>query len=146
MVNNLQRFIDAQQRDFDIALQEICSGRKRSHWMWYIFPQIHGLGFSSTSRYYAIQDLKEAKDFLADPYLGENLRTICRALLALDTNDPYQIFGSPDDMKLCSSMTLFEVAAEEAGRNEDKELFSRVLEKYYRGRRDQKTSDILSRQ
>lgn len=143
-MSDLKRFADAQHQDFETALQEIRSGRKQSHWMWYIFPQIRGLGFSSTSRYYAIQDLREAEDFLADPYLGENLRTICSALLALDTDDPYRVFGSPDDLKLCSSMTLFEAAAEKAGRAEDREIFSKVLEKYYEGRRDQKTLQILN--
>lgn len=142
-MSNLNRFIDAQKRDFETALQEIRAGHKRSHWMWYIFPQIRGLGFSSISRYYAIVDLKEATDFLEDPYLGRNLQTISQALLALDTNDPYQVFGSPDDLKLCSSMTLFERAAESAGQDEAREIFSEVLEKYYSGRRDRKTLDML---
>lgn len=143
-MSNLRRFIEAQHRDFDTALQEIRTGRKRSHWMWYIFPQIHGLGFSSTSQYYAIQNLQEAEDFLADPYLGGNLRAICGILLVLETNDPYQIFGSPDDMKLRSSMTLFEAAADKAGREGDRNIFSKVLRKYYKGRRDQKTLGILN--
>ena len=114
--------------------------------MWYIFPQIQGLGFSSTSRYYAIQDLKEAEDFLADLYLGKNLLTICDALLKLDTDDPYQVFGSPDDLKLRSSMTLFLAAAVEAGNSAAEESFSNVLEKYYGGRRDEKTLQILKNQ
>lgn len=145
-MNGLKRFIDAQKQDFKAALQEIRTGRKRSHWMWYIFPQIQGLGFSSTSRYYAIQDLKEAEDFLADPYLGKNLLTICDALLKLDTDDPYQVFGSPDDLKLRSSMTLFLAAAVEAGNSAAEESFSNVLEKYYGGRRDEKTLQILKNQ
>lgn len=142
-MSDLNRFVEAHHQDFNMALEEIRTYRKRSHWMWYIFPQIQGLGFSSTSRYYAIQNLQEAEDFLADPYLGKNLRDICRALLALDTNDPHQIFGSPDDLKLRSSMTLFEAAADKAGRKEDREIFSKVLKKYYGGRRDEKTVKLL---
>ncbi|MDD6221737.1 MAG: DUF1810 domain-containing protein [Lachnospiraceae bacterium] len=145
-MSGLKRFIDAQKQDFKAALQEIRTGRKRSHWMWYIFPQIQGLGFSSTSRYYAIQDLKEAEDFLADPYLGKNLLTICDTLLKLDTDDPYQVFGSPDDLKLRSSMTLFLAAAVEAGNSAAEESFSNVLKKYYGGRRDEKTLQILKNQ
>lgn len=144
-MSDLKRFIDAGKRDFDTALREIRAGRKRSHWIWYVFPQIAGLGMSSTSRYYAIQSLKEAEDYLADPYLGANLREISSALLALDTDDPYEVFGSPDDMKLCSSMTLFEVAADRAGRAEDRKLFAAVLEKYYGGRRDPRTIEILKK-
>ena len=136
-MNDLQRFKEAQKRDFDTALSEIRRGRKRSHWMWYIFPQIQGLGFSSTSAYYAIQNMAEAEDFLNDPYLGANLRTISEALLELDTDDPYQIFGSPDHLKLLSCMTLFEAADGEGG------VFTQVIEKYYDGRRDDKTLYIL---
>ena len=136
-MNGLQRFKEAQKRDFDTALSEIRRGRKRSHWMWYIFPQIQGLGFSSTSAYYAIQNMAEAEDFLNDPYLGANLRTISEALLELDTDDPYQIFGSPDHLKLLSCMTLFEAAEGEGG------VFTQVIEKYYDGRRDDKTLYIL---
>ena len=136
-MNDLQRFKEAQKRDFDTALSEIRRGRKRSHWMWYIFPQIQGLGFSSTSAYYAIQNMAEAEDFLNDPYLGANLRTISEALLKLDTDDPYQVFGSPDHLKLLSCMTLFEAAEGEGG------VFTQVIEKYYDGRRDDKTLYIL---
>ena len=138
-MSDLQRFIEAQKQDFDLALEEIRRGRKRSHWMWYIFPQIRGLGFSSMSAYYGIQDLKEAEDFLKDPYLGENLRTICQALLELDTDDPHQVLGSPDDLKLLSSMTLFEAAEGKGG------VFTNVIEKYYGGRRDQKTIELLGK-
>jgi uncharacterized protein (DUF1810 family) len=143
VMSDLSRFVEAQKRDFSTAIQEIRTYRKRSHWMWYIFPQIQGLGFSSTSQYYSIRSLEEAEDFLADPYLGKNLRDICKALLALKADDPHEIFGSPDDMKLRSSMTLFEAAADKAGRKEDKEIFSKVLEKYYGGRRDERTVEIL---
>lgn len=136
-MSNLQRFTEAQKADFNLALEEIRSGRKRSHWMWYIFPQIRGLGFSSMSAYYGIQSLEEAKDFLKDPYLGANIKSICQALLELDTDDPHQIFGSPDDLKLLSSMTLFEKAEGKGG------AFTKVIEKYYGGRRDQRTLQLL---
>ena len=138
-MSDLQCFIEAQKQDFDLALEEIRRGCKRSHWMWYIFPQIRGLGFSSMSAYYGIQNLKEAEDFLKDPYLGENLRTICQALLELDTDDPHQVLGSPDDLKLLSSMTLFEAAEGKGG------VFTKVIEKYYGGRRDQKTIALLEK-
>ena len=121
------------------ALAEIQNGRKESHWMWYIFPQLGGLGFSSMSEYYGIKDLKEAEDFLNDPYLGGNLRKISRALLELKTDDPHQVFGSPDDLKLLSCMTLFEAAEGRGG------VFTKVIEKYYKGRRDQKTEKMLGR-
>lgn len=138
-MSDLQRFKDAQKMDFDIALAEIQSGRKRSHWMWYIFPQIHGLGFSRMSEYYAIQSLEEARDFLHDPYLGGNLRKISEALMELGTDDPHQVFGSPDDLKLLSCMTLFEEAEGSGG------VFTRVIEKYFGGRRDRKTMEMLEK-
>ena len=97
--DNLKRFIDAQQRDYSAALAEIKQGRKRSHWMWYIFPQIQGLGFSSTSRHYAIQDLAEAAAYLQHPVLGSRLIEICQALLAGESSDAHRIFGTPDDLK-----------------------------------------------
>ena len=133
---NLSRFTSAHKRDFETALREIKNGRKYSHWMWYIFPQIYGLGFSATSQHYAMRSIDEAKAFLDDPYLGANLREICNALLELPTDDAYYIFGSPDDMKLCSSMTLFAVAS-------DEDIFRKVLDKYYDGKKDRKTLEIL---
>src|SRR5690606_6710064 len=112
----------------------IRSGRKRSHWMWYIFPQIKGLGFSETSRYYAIQDLEEAKAYLNDPILGFRLREITAELLKLNESDAHKIFGSPDDLKLKSCMTLFAmVNAPEAND------FKKVLDKFFNGRTDEIT-------
>ena len=122
----------------ELALQEIRSGRKRSHWMWYIFPQIQGLGFSSTAQYYAIRDLQEAKDYLAHPVLGPRLREISSALLSLEGLSAHQIFGFPDVLKLCSCMTLF---AAVTGENS---VFQRVLDAYYHGRKDDRTLEILS--
>ncbi|MBQ9686643.1 MAG: DUF1810 domain-containing protein [Oscillospiraceae bacterium] len=133
----LDKFVTAQVRDYDTALREICAGRKRSHWMWYIFPQIQGLGFSSTAQYYGIRDLEQAKDYMEHPVLGPRLLEISEALLALDSSDPTAVMGYPDDLKLCSSMTLFELAAPE------QPVFGRVLDKFYGGRRDYRTLEIL---
>ena len=109
-MDSLERFVSAQARDYGTALAEIRSGHKRSHWMWYIFPQLQGLGMSSTAQYYGNHGIDEAKRFIAHPALGRNLREISNALLALDTNDPAAVMGWPDNLKLCSCMTLFEAA------------------------------------
>ncbi len=106
-MNDLKRFLDAQENDFERALAEIKRGRKQSHWMWYIFPQIAGLGSSETSRFYAVKDRAEAELYLAHPVLGARLGRISEALLEIEGKTANQIFGSPDDMKLKSSMTLF---------------------------------------
>ena len=137
---DLSRFLKAQQYDYDQALKEIRSGRKRSHWMWYIFPQIQGLGFSSTAQYYAIRDLDEAKEYLAHPVLGARLKEISSALLELEGLSASEIFGYPDDLKLRSSMTLFRLA------DLDCDLFEKVLEKYYDGRPDERTVQIVNGQ
>ena len=137
MREHLERFKEAHQRDYATALAEIRSGRKKSHWMWYIFPQIHDLGFSSISQFYAIQNLREAREYLNNSILGTHLEEISTALLALKTDDPHEVFGSPDDMKLCSCMTLFEKA------DPGKEIFSKVLDKFYHGKRDTRTLEIL---
>ncbi|MGI8495213.1 MAG: DUF1810 domain-containing protein [Pyrinomonadaceae bacterium] len=136
-MNDLKRFLDAQENDYAIALAEIKRGRKRSHWMWYIFPQIAGLGFSSTSKFYAIRDKTEAKNFLAHPILGKRLVEISNALLEIEEKAANQIFGSPDDVKLKSSMTLF-------GALDDTNLvFQKVLDKYFGGAKDEKTLKLI---
>lgn len=135
--DELNRFRDAQKTDYETALSEIRAGRKRSHWMWYIFPQIHDLGYSSISQYYSIGSLQEAKDYLKNPVLGGHLNEISEALLSLKTDDPYEVFGSPDYLKLLSCMTLFEQA------DPGNKVFSKVIDKFYGGRRDQKTLEIL---
>lgn len=137
MAADLSRFLKAQERDYAQALREIQSGRKRSHWMWYIFPQIQGLGFSSTAQFYAIENLQEAKDYLAHPVLGARLKEISSALLQLDGLTASEIFGYPDDLKLRSSMTLFRLA------DLDCEIFQAVLDKYYDGEADNKTIRIV---
>jgi uncharacterized protein (DUF1810 family) len=134
--NNLQRFLDAQDDDYSRALTEIKNGRKQSHWMWYIFPQIQGLGFSETAKFYAIKDLVEADAYLQHPILGSRLREISNALLSVNGKTANQILGSPDDLKLKSSMTLFNLLD-----NADP-VFQAVLDKFYNGTQDQRTLDL----
>jgi uncharacterized protein (DUF1810 family) len=134
---SLQRFLDAQKESYDQALGEIRNGKKRTHWIWYIFPQIQGLGFSETSKYYAIKDVQEAGDFMRDPVLGSRLVRICRTLLALPGKNAHEIFGSPDDLKLKSSMTLFAMLE-----NSDP-VFQSVLDKFFNGEMDHRTLELL---
>ena len=133
----ISRFMKAHQTDYQRALSEIKNGKKVSHWMWYIFPQLKGLGRSSMSEYYGIQDLDEAKVYLADPILCKHLIEICNALLSLDTNDATEVMGRPDDRKLKSSMTLFDAATESL------DIFQMVLDKYYNGKKDYRTLKML---
>lgn len=137
-MSDLSRFTSAQRKSYEGALEEIRRGFKTGHWMWYIFPQIIGLGSSATCLHYSIKNLQEAKDFLADPYLGGNLVEISNALLELPETNPSKIFGWPDDMKLCSCMTLFAIA------DPEQEVFQKVLDKYYGGERDHRTEYILA--
>lgn len=134
---NLQRFVEAHQKDFNKAFSEVKNGRKRSHWMWYIFPQIKGLGQSQTAQYYAIQNLEEAVAFLQEPYLSSNLYKICNALLCLEANNIREVFDSPDDKKLRSSITLFEIATK------GDPIFKALLDKYFGGTHDYKTIKLL---
>jgi uncharacterized protein (DUF1810 family) len=134
---NPQRFLDAQATAYPLALAEVQAGRKRSHWMWYIFPQIQGLGFSEISRHYAIRDVGEAAAYLAHPVLGARLREITGELLKLSGHDAGRIFGSPDDMKLRSSMTLF---AAVPGADP---VFGAVLDKFFGGVPDVQTQRRL---
>ncbi|QPH39349.1 DUF1810 domain-containing protein [Pedobacter endophyticus] len=133
----LNRFIEAQEQDYSRALTEIKQGRKRSHWMWYIFPQINGLGFSETSKFYGIKDLAEAEEYLSHPILGSRLLEISTALLALDESDALKIFGSPDNMKLKSSMTLF------ASIDDAPQVFKSVLNKFFNGETDSETLKLI---
>ena len=134
---DMSRFIKAHELDYNRALGEIKNGKKVSHWMWYIFPQIKGLGRSSMSEYYGIEDLEEAKAYLADPILGKHLIEICDVLLSLDINNATEVMGQPDDKKLKSSMTLFDAATETL------DIFKRVLDKYYHGEKDYRTLKLL---
>ncbi|MGN0193614.1 MAG: DUF1810 domain-containing protein [Pseudoramibacter sp.] len=137
MASSLNRFLTAQQRDYEKALAEIRGGHKQSHWIWYIFPQIRGLGFSAKSEFYGISDMAEAKAYLQNPTLRAHLIEISEALLSLDTKDARQVMGFPDDLKLRSSMTLFHLADPDIG------VFQKVLDQYFHGEMDQQTIDIL---
>lgn len=128
--HDLERFIRAQAGVYDAALGELRAGRKRTHWMWFVFPQVEGLGSSATARHYAIRSLDEARAYLAHPLLGPRLVDCTQAVNALQGRGAHEIFGAPDDLKFRSSMTLF---AQVAGSNSD---FARALEKYFDGHRD----------
>ena len=130
---NLQRFVDAQQPVYRQVSAELRAGRKKSHWMWFIFPQIAGLGQSPTSIFYALSSLDEAKAYLAHPVLGPRLRECAQLGLAVESLSALQIFGSIDAMKFRSSMTLFAAAAPE------EPLFAACLAKYFNGERDSAT-------
>jgi uncharacterized protein (DUF1810 family) len=133
---SLQRFVEAQDGVYQRALAELRAGRKRGHWMWFVFPQVAGLGSSPTAQRYAITSLDEARDFLAHPVLGPRLRESASALLDVEGRSAEQILGYPDDLKLRSSMTLFARAAD------DPAVFESVLDRYYDGP-DQRTIDLL---
>jgi uncharacterized protein (DUF1810 family) len=134
---DLNRFVEAQAADYPDALAEIRSGRKRSHWMWYVFPQIAGLGSSPTSQHFAIRSRAEASAYLAHPVLGPRLVECVDALLAIEGREAREIFGSPDDIKLRSSATLF-AEVSPAG-----SVFQRVIEKYFDGAPDERTLRLL---
>jgi len=134
---HLSRFVRAQQDDFEQALEEINSGKKRTHWMWYIFPQIDGLAFSSTSKHYAIKSIEEAKAYLAHPILGPRLLECAEVVVRVEGRTATDIFGSPDDLKLRSCATLFACVLPSGS------VFDRLLDKYYRGERDRKTLRLL---
>jgi uncharacterized protein (DUF1810 family) len=135
--HDLGRFRRAQEGDYERALSEIAGGRKRSHWMWYIFPQIDGLGTSSTARRYAIKGLDEARAYLDDPVLGPRLLECAEAAVGVEGRSATEIFGSPDDLKLRSCATLFACVSPPGS------VFDRLLAKYYQGRRDEKTLELL---
>ena len=134
---DLRRFVRAQESDYDRALAEIRSGRKRTHWMWYIFPQFDGLAFSSTSKHYAIKSLAEARAYLDHPILGPRLLECAEAVVGVEGQSATEIFGSPDDLKLRSCATLFACVSPPGS------VFDRLLVTYYRGERDGKTLQLL---
>ena len=135
--HDLSRFVRAQEDDYDLALAEITNGAKRSHWMWYIFPQLDGLGFSATAKRYSIKSLEEAKAYLSHPVLGPRLRECAEAALRVEGRSATEIFGSPDDLKLRSCATLFACALPPGS------VFERLIAKYYAGARDGKTLQLL---
>lgn len=135
---NLKRFIDAQELDYDMALLEIKSGRKRSHWIWYIFSQLVELGYSSTAKYYGIKNIDEAIAYLNNITLKKHLLEISEELYKLDGNIS-NIMGYPDDLKLKSSMTLFSIA------DPNNDIYKKILDKFYNGEVDQVTVDLLKK-
>ena len=135
-MSDLNRFLKAQETSYLQALTEIKNGRKTSHWIWYIFPQLKGLGMSSTADYYGIESLDEAIEYLQEPTLKARLYEITEALLKLEETNPVAVLGYPDNLKVCSSMTLFYQASKD-------ELFKKVIDKYYHGHFDHKTITLL---
>ncbi len=135
-MNNLDRFIEAQERDYIKALNEIKNGRKTTHWIWYIFPQLDGLGYSSTARYYGINGESEAREYIENEYLRNHLLEISNELLKHENKSISSIMGYPDDLKLKSCMTLFDYVS-------DYKVFSKIIDKYYDGNYDEITLKML---
>jgi uncharacterized protein (DUF1810 family) len=135
---DLQRFVDAQDRIYDAVIDELRGGRKRSHWMWFVFPQLRGLGRSPTALHYGIASLDEARAYLAHEVLGPRLRECARLVAAIDGRSVEDIFGFPDDLKVRSSMTLF------ARATDDNADFVAVLDKFYNGEEDPVTVEQLA--
>jgi uncharacterized protein (DUF1810 family) len=136
-MNNLNRFIEAQEKDYELAILEIKSGYKRSHWMWYIFPQLSDLGYSSIAKYYGIKDIEEAKAYLNNDYLRNNLINISNELYKLN-NSIENILGYPDYLKLNSCMTLFNYVDPSIN------IFNDIINKFYDGKKDEITLNILN--
>jgi uncharacterized protein (DUF1810 family) len=134
---DLNRFVRAQEGDYERALSEVRAGRKRSHWTWYVFPQFDGLGSSPTSRRFAIKSVAEAQAYLSHPVLGPRLRECAEAALGVQGRSAHEIFGSPDDMKLKSCATLFALVSPAGS------VFDRLLGKYFQGARDDRTLRLM---
>ncbi len=135
--SGLERFLSAQEKTYNLALSEIRGGRKEGHWMWYIFPQLSGLGLSSLSKLYGIRGRAEALDYIQHPVLGSRLREITQSLLTLPDIPVIDIVGYPDNLKLQSCMTLFREIAP------DTDLFQKALDKYYQGQPDKVSLELL---
>lgn len=133
---SLERFVKAQNEMYHIALNEIKDGSKQSHWIWYVFPQLKDLGYSSNAKYYGIEDANEARAYYEHPILSKRLKEISEALLLLDSNDPTEVMGYPDDLKLRSCMTLFYEVTHDP-------LFKKVLDKFFDGEEDKMTINFL---
>jgi len=135
--SNLSRFIEAQETTYEGAMLELARGRKDSHWIWYIFPQIFGLGNSEATKLYSIKSLEEGRAYLKHPILGPRLIEACEILLALKDASMDEVMGFPDDLKLLSSMTLFETFSK------SNSVFTRIIEVYFDSERDEATLDII---
>ncbi len=138
MKYDLQRFLDTHEEYYDIAKSELSNGKKQSHYMWFIFPQIKGLGVSKVAQYYALQDIEETRLYMQNEVLKTHMEELLNILLGLEKNDPYDIFGETDGMKFKSCLTLFKLA------NPDNDIFARALNKFYNGAEDCLTIDIIS--
>ena len=136
--HNLQRFLAAQESVYATVVNELRAGRKQSHWMWFIFPQLAGLGTSSMAKRYAIQSLDEARAYLVHPILGARLRECAELVLAVNSRTINEILGAPDDVKLCSCATLFAAVSDEGS------VFEWLLAKYYDGAEDERTLELLN--
>ncbi len=134
---DLNRFISAQDKIYETVIKELINGKKHTHWMWYIFPQIDGLGKSATSKYYAIKSIEETRQYLNHPVLGKRLLECAEIVIYLEGKSISEIFGFPDDLKLKSSMTLFAYIANPGS------IFARIIDKYFEGEKDVKTLDLL---
>jgi uncharacterized protein (DUF1810 family) len=137
---DLIRFFDAQDQIYDQVVEELAKGRKETHWMWFIFPQLAGLGRSGMAQHYAIRDLDQAKRYLADSILGPRLRHVVKLLIDQKGKSAFEILGSPDDLKLRSCLTLFREAAPD---DTDRALFTKALDLFYRGDPDERTLEFL---
>lgn len=131
-IYNLNRFVQAQEHAYAVALQELKEGRKRSHWIWYIFPQMRVLGRSYNSNYYGLTGVGEARAYLEHQVLGPRLREVCDTIMELETDDPRSVFGGIDSVKLRSSLTLFDLVQPD-------DIFAALLQKYFGGHRDHRT-------
>ena len=136
---NLYRFLEAQETSYDRAMLELAKGKKDSHWIWYIFPQIAGLGNSETTKLYSIKSLEEGRAYLKHPILGQRLVEACEILLNLKDVSINEVMGFPDDLKLLSSMTLFELVGNHNS------IFSEIINLYFEGERDNKTIEIIAK-
>ena len=137
---DLIRFLDAQAPIYTRVVEELTKGRKRTHWMWFIFPQIASLGRSTVAQHYAIRDLDQARRYLADPILGLRLREVVKLIIDQKAKSALEILGSPDDLKFRSCLTLFRQAASD---HSDRALFARALDQFYRGQPDGRTLELL---
>jgi uncharacterized protein (DUF1810 family) len=137
---DLIRFLDAQDQIYSQVIEELTSGRKLTHWMWFVFPQLAGLGRSDMAQHYAIRDLDQARRYLADSILGPRLRSVVKLMMDQKEKSAFEILGSPDDLKFRSCLTLFREAATE---NSDRVLFTRALDQFYRGQPDGGTLELL---
>jgi uncharacterized protein (DUF1810 family) len=137
---DLDHFVDAQAQVYEQVVEELTSGRKRTHWMWFIFPQLKGLGYSATAQRYGIRDLNQARRYLADPILGNRLRQDVQIMIRHKAKSALEILGSPDDLKFRSCLTLFGQAASD---DADRSLFTQALSQFYDGEADPRTLELL---